>query len=54
MRGILRTKKKDVEKKLIKLKNKYTVKAKTPFDVRFLESGEFKFKGIDMSIEEVE
>lgn len=47
-------KKKDVEKKLIKLKNKYTVKAKTPFDVRFLESGEFKFKGIDMSIEEVE
>lgn len=47
-------KKKDVEKKLIKLKNKYTVKAKTPFDVRFLETGEFKFKGIDMSIEEVE
>ncbi len=42
-------KRKKLEEKLMKMKRKYTVKAKTPFDVRYLSDDEFKFKAIDMT-----
>ncbi|MBO5185672.1 MAG: hypothetical protein J6B91_01290 [Prevotella sp.] len=44
--------KKDVEKKLLKMRKKYTTKSKVPYDIRFLSADEFKFKGIDMNTEE--
>ncbi len=45
-------KRKDVEKKLLKLRQKYTVKAKGKFDVRTLSDSDFRFKTIDMNVEE--
>lgn len=41
--------KKKAEEKFMKMKRKYTVKAKTPFDVRFINENDFTFKAIDMS-----
>ena len=42
-------KKKEVEEKLMKMKRKYTVKAKTPFEVRYITDSDFKFKAVDMT-----
>ena len=44
---------KDAEKKYIKLKKQYTVKAKNKFNVQYINSGEFKFKAVEVP-EEVE
>ena len=40
---------KEAEKKFIKLRKEYTVKAKGKYDVRYLTNTEFKFQPIDMS-----
>lgn len=41
--------KKKVEKKYIKMKNKYLVKSKKPYDVRNIADTDFKFTAVDMS-----
>lgn len=47
------TKKKDIEKKYSKLKNKYlSTKNENKFDIKVLDSDMFKFEYIDMSYEE--
>ena len=46
------TDKKKAEKKFLKLKKKYTDKAPGRFDVRYLNSPDFKFEPIDFSPEE--
>lgn len=40
---------KDAEKKFIKLRKEYTVKAKGKYDVRYLTTTDFKFQPVDMS-----
>lgn len=45
---------KKVEKKLLKMKQKYTVKAKGKYDVRTVADTDFKFKSVDMDIQEVD
>ncbi len=40
---------KEAEKKFIKLRKEYTVKAKGKYDVRYLTLSEFKFEPVDMS-----
>ncbi len=40
---------KKLEKKFIKMKNKYLVKSKKPYDVRNISENEFKFEVVDMS-----
>jgi hypothetical protein len=40
---------KKLEKKYIKMKNKYLVKSKKPYDVRNLAETDFKFTAVDMS-----
>ncbi len=40
---------KEAEKKFIKLRKEYTVKAKGKYDVRYLTNTEFTFRAIDMS-----
>ena len=40
---------KKVEKKYIKMKNKYLVKSKKPYDVRNISESDFKFETVDMS-----
>ena len=40
---------KEAEKKFIKLRKEYTVKAKGKYDVRYLPTTEFKFEAVDMS-----
>jgi len=42
---------KKVEKKYIKMKNKYLVKSKKPYDVRNIADTDFKFQPVDMSNE---
>ena len=42
---------KKVEKKYIKMKNKYLVKSKKPYDVRNIAESDFKFSAVDMSNE---
>lgn len=42
---------KKVEKKYIKMKNKYLVKSKKPYDVRNIADSDFKFSAVDMSNE---
>ena len=37
------------EKKFIKMRKEYTVKAKGKYDVRYLTMSEFKFEPVDMS-----
>ncbi len=44
-------KRKDVEKKYAKMKQNYIVKNKGKFDVRYLPESEFRFKVVDMSVE---
>lgn len=46
------TNKTKVEKDLVKLRKKYTVKAKGHYDVRYIADTEFRFKPVDMSYEE--
>lgn len=46
------TKREDVEKKFLKLKRLYTVKAKDMYDVRYLNTQEFRFQKIDYIFEE--
>ena len=40
---------KEAEKKFIKMRKEYTVKAKGKYDVRYLTISEFKFEPVDMS-----
>lgn len=40
---------KEAEKKFIKLRKEYTVKARGKYDVRYLTTSEFKFQAVDMS-----
>jgi len=40
---------KKLEKKYIKMKNKYLVKSKKPYDVRNVAESDFKFTAVDMS-----
>ena len=42
---------KKLEKKYIKMKNKYLVKSKKPYDVRNIAESDFKFTAVDMSNE---
>ena len=42
---------KKLEKKYIKMKNKYLVKSKKPYDVRNVADSDFKFSAVDMSNE---
>lgn len=42
---------KEAERKFIKLRKEYTVKAKGKYDVRYLTTTEFKFESVDMSEE---
>ena len=42
---------KKLEKKYIKMKNKYLVKSKKPYDVRSLNETDFKFLPVDMNYE---
>ena len=42
---------KKLEKKYIKMKNKYLVKSKKPYDVRNIAESDFKFTPVDMSNE---
>jgi hypothetical protein len=42
---------KKLEKKYIKMKNKYLVKSKKPYDVRNIADSDFKFSAVDMSNE---
>lgn len=45
------TKKSSVEKDFLKLRRKYTVKAKGHYDVRYLSDADFRFRTVDMSFE---
>ena len=40
---------KEAEKKFIKMRKEYTVKAKGMYDVRYLTNTEFQFQAVDMS-----
>ena len=40
---------KKLEKKYIKMKNKYLVKSKKPYDVRNISENDFKFEAVDMN-----
>ena len=40
---------KKLEKKYIKMKNKYLVKSKKPYDVRNISESDYKFETVDMS-----
>ena len=40
---------KKLEKKYIRMKNKYLVKSKKPYDVRNISESDFKFETVDMS-----
>ncbi len=40
---------KEAEKKFIKMRKEYTVKAKGKYDMRYLTTTEFKFQPVDMS-----
>ena len=40
---------KKVEKKFVKMKNKYLVKSKKPYDVRNIADSDFKFTAVDMN-----
>ena len=40
---------KKLEKKYIKMKNKYLVKSKKPYDVRNIAESDFKFETVDMA-----
>lgn len=40
---------KKLEKKYIKMKNKYLIKSKKPYDVRNISESDFKFETVDMS-----
>ena len=40
---------KKVEKKFVKMKNKYLVKSKKPYDVRNIADSDFKFTAVEMS-----
>lgn len=46
---IANTDRKKVEKKFVKMKNKYLVKSKKPYDVRNIADSDFKFTAVDMS-----
>jgi hypothetical protein len=48
---VANTNRKKVEKKYIKMKNKYLVKSKKPYDVRNIADSDFKFSAVDMSNE---
>ncbi|MBE6269628.1 MAG: hypothetical protein E7101_01585 [Prevotella ruminicola] len=48
---VANTDRKKVEKKYIKMKNKYLVKSKKPYDVRNIADSDFKFSAVDMSNE---
>lgn len=43
------TDKKKLEKTLVKMRRKYTVKAKGLYDVRHIDTFDFSFEGVDMS-----
>lgn len=43
-------KEKDINKKYAKMKDRYTVKARNPYDVKFIE--DFSFVSVDMAMEE--
>lgn len=45
---------KEAEKKYLKMKRLYTIKAKGMYDVKYIDTKDFRFKHIDMSIEESE
>jgi hypothetical protein len=40
---------KEAEKKFIKLRKEYTIKAKGKYDVRYLTTADFHFQPVDMS-----
>jgi len=40
---------KKLEKKFIKMKNKYLANSKKPYDVRTISDNDFKFEAVDMS-----
>ncbi|MBR2244110.1 MAG: hypothetical protein IJ888_05190 [Prevotella sp.] len=40
---------KEAEKKFIKLRKEYTIKAKGKYDVRYLTTADFQFQPVDMS-----
>lgn len=44
-------KKAAVEKDYLKMRRKYTVKAKGHYDVRYLDDADFRFRTVDMSYE---
>ncbi len=46
---VANTDRKKVEKKFIKMKNKYLVKSKKPYDVRNISDSDFKFTAVEMS-----
>jgi len=46
---VANTDRKKLEKKYIKMKNKYLVNSKKPYDVRTISENDFKFKVVDMS-----
>ena len=46
---IANTDRKKVEKKFVKMKNKYLVKSKKPYDVRNIADSDFKFTAVDMN-----
>lgn len=46
------TKRNKVEKDFVKMRRKYTEKAKNHYDVRYIADTDFRFKPIDMSYEE--
>ena len=48
---VANTDRKKVEKKYIKMKNKYLVRSKKPYDVRNIADSDFKFSAVDMSNE---
>lgn len=45
------TKKSRVEKDLLKMRRKYTVKANNQYNVRYIDDADFHFKPVDMSYE---
>lgn len=45
------TNKTKVEKDLLKMRRKYTVKSKNQYNVRYLDDADFHFKAVDMSYE---
>lgn len=46
---VANTDRKKVEKKFAKMKNKYLVKSKKPYDVRNIADSDFKFTAVDMN-----